>query len=73
MTRIELDRVQFILDYFIESKEITEYFVNSSKDIIKVRTSYSDKDDIDFLHFKIIMSCACVNEDFEKNLKLEVI
>lgn len=69
MTNIMRKEIMEILEYLKDNNDITEYKMENT--IIFIKTDY-DKEDIDFLKFRILAACAVIDYELESILKIEV-
>lgn len=71
MTNKEKEQIITVLEFLQKNNSIKEYKIDTQKNIIFVSTDIKDERELEFLEFKIVMSAAVINEEFEDTLNVE--
>ena len=69
MTNIMRKEIMEILEYLKNNKDILDYKLENTTIYIKTDL---DREDIDFLKFRILAACAVIEADLENKLKIEI-
>ena len=69
MTNIMRKEIMEILEYLKNNKDILDYKLENTTIYIKTDLN---REDIDFLKFRILAACAVIEADLENKLEIEI-